>query len=113
MATTPKKLIPGSLLTTSAVAYYTAGASTKAIIQDATVSNTSGGAVTVTVYLVPSAGSASAANTIIPSITLAANEVQKLWQLVPHVVEAGGTIQALSNTGAAVSFQASGVEVTG
>src|SRR5688572_161067 len=95
MTTTAKRLVSGSQLTGSAATYYTAPSLTKARIQAAALTNTTGGAVACTVYLVPSGGSAGATNTFISARSIAAGETYPCPELINQVIEAGGTIQAL------------------
>lgn len=112
MATTNKRIIAGSQLTVSAATYYTAPDSTKCVIKRLTLVNTTAGAVTATVYLVVSGGTASDANTITKTRTLAANETWDCASAEGHVIEAGGTIQALASAGTSITIIGSGVEVT-
>lgn len=108
MKTTAKRLVPGSQLTGAAATYYTAPALTRAIVKSAQLTNTTGGAVACTVYIVPSGGAAGASNTAISARTIAAGETYNCPELVNAVIEAGGTIQAL---GLSVTLTASGVEI--
>ncbi len=111
MATTPKRLVSGSQLTTSVATYYTAPAATKARIAAFTATNTSAGAVTITVHLVASAGSASDANVVADAIPLAAGETKAITGAIGHVMEAGGTIQALASAATSISIVVSGYEI--
>lgn len=106
--TTARSLVPGSLLTGSAAVYYTAGTGVRAIIKSASVINTTGGTVAVTVYKVPNAGSPGASNTIISARNVAAGETYNCPELVNHVVDSGGTLQAF---GSGLTFAVSGAEV--
>jgi hypothetical protein len=112
MAITGKRMVAGSQLTTSAATYYTAGASIRAQIQAMTLTNTTGGAVTATVHLVPSGGSATAANMILSAKSIAAGESYKAIEAIGQWLEAGGTIQALASAGTSISMVESGIEVT-
>lgn len=112
MARTAKRLVAGSQLTTSAATYYTAPALTQTIIRKLTFCNTTGGAVTVTAYLVTSAGSASASNTITSAKSLAAGETWSSPDAEGQVLEAAGFIQALASAGTSITIIASGIEIT-
>jgi hypothetical protein len=112
MATTVKRLVNGSQLTASAATYYTAGANTKAVIKAASLVNTTAGAVTATVYLISSGGTAGATNTLISAKSIAAGETYNCPELVNHVLEAAGFIQALAGSATAITLVVSGVEVT-
>lgn len=108
MTVTARRLVPGSQLTAAALPYYTAPAGTRAVLKSVDLCNTTAGAVAVTVHLVPSGGAASAANTLINALSLAANATYTCPELVNQVIEAGGSLQAL---GLNVTLVASGVEI--
>lgn len=111
MATTPKRLVSGSQLTNSVATYYTAPAATKARISAFTATNTTAGAVTITVYLVPSAGSATDSNIVADVIPLAAYESKAITGAIGHVIEAGGSIQALASANTSINIVVSGYEI--
>jgi hypothetical protein len=106
----PKRLVDGSQLTTSAATYYTTPANTLTTISACTLTNTSAGAVTATVYLVPSGGSATTSNVILSARTLAAGESFNVGSAIGQTLAAGGTLQALAGTATAVALVASGYE---
>lgn len=112
MAVTPKRLVSGSQLTTSAATYYTASG-VKTRIDSCTITNTSGGAVTATIHLVPSGGSASDSNKVLSAYSLAAGQTYVPPGIIGHWLEAGGTLQALASAGTSITLVASGVEFTG
>lgn len=112
MATTPKRLVDGSQLTTSAATYYTCPTLTRARIATFAATNTSGGAVTISVHLVPSAGSATDSNIVADEISLAAKETKSISGAIGQVLEAGGTIQALASANTAINIVVSGYEIT-
>jgi hypothetical protein len=60
-------------ITASVVSVYTTPASTRATIQDIMIANTTAGALTYNVFLVPATGTAGTANAIFYGVTLAAN----------------------------------------
>ena len=111
MAINLKRLVAGSQLTAVAATYYTA-TNVRTQIQAMTLTNTTAGAVTATVYLVPSGGSATASNTILSAKSLAAGESYKVIEAIGQTLEAGGTIQALASAATSISMVASGVEIT-
>lgn len=110
MAVTPKQLIPGSVLTAGSAAYYTAPASTKAIIQKAVFTNLTSGALTMTAWVVPS-GAAPGSNYQI-NISLTANQTLVDDKLPRKVVPAGGAIYFSPSAGGAIAAMVDGVEVT-
>lgn len=111
MATTPKRLVSGSQLTTSAATYYTTPTATRTRIAAFTATNTTGGAVTCTVHLVPSGGSADNTNKVADVVSLAANETKSITGAVGHVLEAAGTIQALASANTSINIVVSGYEI--
>jgi hypothetical protein len=112
MGTKNVRIIAGSQLTGSAATYYTAPANTKCVVRRLTLCNTSAGAVTATVHLVASGGSASDSNMIVKAHSLAASETYDCVSAEGHVIEAGGTIQALAGSAASITIVGSGVEIT-
>ena len=111
MAYKAKVLVAGSQLTASVATYYTCGTNTTAVIQSASVVNTSANARTVTVYRVPSGGTAAASNMLISAFSLGPGEAYTCPELLGKVLGAGDTIQALADSTTAVSIQVSGVEI--
>lgn len=110
MQRTPKRLIDGSQLTTGAVTYYTTPINTTTTISAMSVTNTTGTARTVTVHLVPSAGSAGASNAVCSARTVAPGETFNVFGAIGQTVPAGGTIQALADAATALTLVASGYE---
>lgn len=104
MPISQKNIVPGVALTAAAAPYYTAPALTRARICNATLTNTTGAPVAVTVHIVPSAGVPNAANQKISARPLGALETYPCPELIGRVLEPGDSIQAL---GLAVSFDAS------
>jgi len=107
MAQTAKRLIDGAQMTGAPTTYFTATATT--VVKRLLLCNTTIGAVACTVYLVPSADVAGAANTIISSRQVTAGETLICPEAENMVLEIGGTIQA---KGSNVSILASGIEIT-
>lgn len=112
MTTRAKQLIGGTFLTTVQSSYYTAPASTTAVLQRATLSNISGNTVTATVWLVPAGGTVGNQNQLINARSLIAGETYVSPELGNKVLQAGGQIQALASQGSAINIDVSGVEIT-
>lgn len=108
----PKRLVDGSLLTAAAANYYTAGANTFATIAACTLTNTTAGALTATMYLVPSGGTPLPANCILSARTLAAGESFNVGAAIGQTLPAGGSLQALASAAGGVALVASGYETT-
>jgi hypothetical protein len=111
MATTNTSLVEGSQLTTSAASYYTSPANTTTIVKKCTVTNTSAGALTVTIYLVPSGGSAGATNTVTSAKSIAAGATYEAYECENHVLLAGDTLQALASAASSLTLKASGIQI--
>lgn len=108
----PKRLVDGSQLTTSAATYYTTPANTLTTISACSATNTTATARTVTVYLVPNGGSATAANTVCSARVVAPGETFNVVGAIGQTMVAGGTLQALAEANTAISLVASGYETT-
>lgn len=106
----PKQLVSGSQLTTSAATYYTAPTNTLTTISAMTLCNTTAGAVTATVYLVPNAGAAGVANTVLSARSLSAGESYNVSAAIGQTIPAGATIQALAGSATSITLVASGYE---
>lgn len=109
MAITPKRLVSGSQVAATATTYYTA-TNVKARIDAMTITNTTAGAITVTLHLVPSGGTADATNKILDVKSIAGNASYRVIEAIGHWIEASGTIQALASSATSVTLVASGVE---
>ncbi len=111
MATTNRSLCEGSQLTTAAVPYYTAPANTATLIKKLTITNTSASAAQATVYLVPSGGTAGAANTVTSARSIAPGVTYEAYEAENHVLASGDSLQALASATGALTIKASGIEI--
>lgn len=111
-AYTEKRLVAGSLLTSSAATYYTATAPVaKTIIKEMTFCNTDlTTAYAFTLHIVPLGGSAAPANMEFNAVTLQPGETKVFGR--SDVMEVGSFIQAFAGTNAKIAFSCSGVERT-
>lgn len=96
MATPWKQLVKGTALTGTSALMYTAPALTSATIQAAAVNNSTAGAVTVNIFLVPAGQSVGPAYRI-ASKNVAAASVGNLSEIVNHKLEPGAAIYADGN----------------
>lgn len=99
----PGQLQPGIQLTTAAVAIVTCGVNAQNIVKRAVFTNLTGGAVTITVYVVPSGGSPGSTNTILGAYSIAANLSYVANELSNAVLNAGDTIQALASANTSIN----------
>lgn len=100
-----------SQLGTGASTLYTA-TNVKAQIHAFNVLNTSGGAVTVTVHLVPTGESVGDANMILKAKSLNAGESYKVIEAIGQWMSSGDAIHALASSATAVSVMMGGAEYT-
>jgi len=103
--------ITAALLTGAAAAYYTSPTNLKrAIIKAVSFTNIDTVPQTVTVHLVPAAGSATDTNKLISARSLNASETWQCTELENKILLAGGMLQALASTAAKVNIQGSILE---
>lgn len=105
---TPAKLGQAAI-TGATTTLYTVPASTRTMVKELDICNTTGGALTVNVHLVPSAGSAGTANALLYGTSISANTTLQ-WSGV-QVLNAGDTIQ-IQASGVGLTISASGGEAT-
>lgn len=111
MAVLQRALVLPQQLTASTATYYTS-TSLKTRIDKLTITNPTGTARTVTIYLVPSGGTAGDSNTLTSAKTVAAGETWNCPDVVGHVLEDGGTLQAGASAATALTIAASGVTIS-
>ena len=105
-----KKFCPVTTLSGSNTTLYTASSPvTNSVIKQLLVANYSASSATVSVYLVPSGGSASNSNVILPSVAIAANSTITLD--ITQVMNQGDFIVASASAGTAINITISGYEV--
>lgn len=109
MANTPKRLYTGQPATTIQT-LYTVPASTKTIVKNIVLANTTVTDATVDIHLVPNGGTAGATNKIVPTYLVPANNTVVI-DFSAALDTAGDTIQALQGTSGAITVYISGVEV--
>lgn len=110
MAITPKSLTDGTQLPAVNGTLYTTPALTTAVIWACTLANTTGGAITVTLYRVPSGGTAGAPTMVLGAYSVAANTSYVVKELVNQILEPGDTIEGFASSATSVSIHISGVE---
>lgn len=83
----------------------------KTIIDKFTATNTTGGALTLSINLVPSGGSVGATNLIVDAVSIATNATYVSTEVVGHTLDSGDVISTnASATG--ITIRASGRIVT-
>lgn len=111
MAVTPKRLASAEL-TASTATYYTAGTGVKTRIDALTLTNNDVASRTVSIWLVPSGGTADDTNLVIKDKAINTGNSYRVVEAIGHWLEAGGTIQSSASAATAVTIVASGVEYT-
>ena len=109
---TPSVLCPETEITNTAAIYITGPANAQVIIKRGVFTNVTGGAVTITVHRVVSAGSVAAANMLISARSVAAGETDLAPELANMVLDAGDTIRAFASANTSINFTASGFVAT-
>ena len=81
----------------------------QAIIRKVSLTNTSSAVALVDIYLVPSGASATDTYRVIKSLAIAPNQTIEPTAC-NQVLDAGGSIQAVSSVASAITIMASGIE---
>lgn len=112
MSVTAKTLIAAKFAEAAQTKQYTAEG-VRTIIDKFTATNTSATAnATLSVFLVPLAGTAGDANVTVKTKSLQPLEAYTFPEIVGHVLEAGTFISTLAGTATTISIRASGREVS-
>lgn len=110
MTVTTKTLVPSKQAENAQTTQYTA-VNCKAVIDKATISNTTAGNVTFAANLVTAAGAAGLANRVV-NRQIAAGETYALPELVGQVLEAGDFLSTLAGAATSLTLRVSGREIT-
>jgi hypothetical protein len=108
MATNLKSLYTGQPATTLGTLVSAIATGVQVKVQNVILCNTTGAAATITLYKVPSAGTAGVTNAILSSFSVAASDTVVI-DLDMNLVE-GHTIQGLQGTAGAITVDINGVE---
>lgn len=111
MTVRAKVLVQSKQLENAQTTQYTASNCT-AIIDKFTVTNTTASAVTVSIHIVPSGGSASDSNKIVVSRAIASAEPYTFPELIGHILGPGDFISTLAGAASSLTMRISGREVT-
>ena len=111
MTTTAKPLLSAKYAENTTTTQYTAPTGTRTIVDKFTGTNSSGSPATLSVYFVPSGGSAGVSNAVTVTKTLAASEVYTFPELVGQILGPGEFIATLAGTASAIVIRISGREI--
>lgn len=111
MTITPVQLIAPQQLTNAAAIYYTS-TNIKTRVDKMSLTNVDTNPHTVTMYLVPNAGSPGVTNTITKTRSIAAGTTWNSPDFVGQILNAGDTIQALADANTSVVISSAGVQIS-
>jgi hypothetical protein len=111
MTVTVNTIIPAKQAENSQTTQYTA-TNARTIIDKFTATNTTGGAVTLSVNLVASGDTASASNLIVDAKSIASGETYTFPELTGHVLLPSGFISTIASAATSLTIRASGREIT-
>jgi len=114
--TTPRRVAVIKAVTTvtnSNVTLWTVTANKFLKLNDFSVCNISGVNITITVYVVPSGGSAAAGNKVYDAYVVGANDSGTLGAILGKTFLPGDFIVAVTNHATGANFWLDGVEFTG
>lgn len=112
MAVSVKPLVPSKFAENAQTTQYVAPTGTRAVIDKATVTNTTATTATFSANLVGNGGSAADSNLVIDTRAIAAGECYTCPELVGHILAPGDFISTLAGTATALMLRISGREVT-
>jgi len=108
-ANTPKQFSSSQLAAASGL-LYTVPAATTSLVKEIILVNTTAGALTATIRVIPSGGADTVVNDILTAVALAANETM-IFEL-STVMETGATLRGLASAATSINCKVSGYEVT-
>lgn len=100
-------------VTNSNVTLWTVTADNFLFIEDFGVCNIDGGAITITVYIVPDGGAAANGNKVYDAYAVAANDSGTLTALIGTMVAPLSLIVAVTSSATGANFWLSGFETVG
>lgn len=111
MAAIRKVLIQSQAAPTAQTTLYQPAPGVSAVIDKMTVTNTTVGAQTVSINLVPAAGSVGSGNLITANVSIAANATYECPEIVGHDLATGDRISVVASA-TGLNIRASGREFT-
>lgn len=110
MSVTTKVLIDTKQAENSQTSQYTA-TNVKAIIDKFTAINTTAGAVTLSVNIIPSGGSAGDSNLVVKTKSIGAGQTYTFPELVGQYLESGMFISTIASAASSIAIRCSGREI--
>jgi len=112
MTVTVTTLIPSKIAVASNTVQYTAGTATRTVISGFTATNYDTVARSISVNLIPAAGTVGDSNLIVKTKTLQPGTTYAFPELVGQTLNAGEAISTLSSNATGITIRASGYEYT-
>ena len=106
------RLIAAKQASDSAQSEYVCPPNTRTIIDKFTITNTTGGSVNISVWLVPQGESAADSNLIVKAHAVSAGTTFDSEELKNHVLQENEEIHVLASAATSLTVRASGREVT-
>jgi len=105
----PIVMVAGTDAPSSEASQYDCPANSRAVVRHAVFTNHTAGAVTLTVYIVPSGGSAAAANKVLDAYSIAAHTAYVSPEVAGVVLNQGDGIHTLASAGTSIGQSISGI----
>ena len=109
MSFTAIQLVTGTDAPSSEASQYACPANSAVIVRHAVFTNHTAGAVTLTVHVVPSGGSAAAANKVLDAYSISAHTAYTSPELSGCVLTAGDSIHTLASAATSIGQNISGI----
>ncbi len=112
MASTLKRLATGQLPNASAALYTSSTSNVRAQIVAFTLTNPTAGALTFSVWIVPSGSTAVDATVVYDGASIAAGEALILDKMIGHALNSGDAIHGVASSATSLTYHISGTEFT-
>ena len=110
--TTPSQIIAPVQIAASTTTYYTVPTKNTALISRLTFTNTDTSARTITVYFVPSAGTAGNDNMLVDAQSIPVDTTWICQEAEGHILPAGATIQMIASSASKITAIGSAILVS-
>jgi hypothetical protein len=112
MTVTPATLIAAKIAVASNTVQYTAGTATRTVISSITATNYDTVARSISVNIIPAAGTVGDSNLITKTKTLQPGATYAFPELVGQILQPGEAISTLASNATGITIRASGYEYT-
>ena len=108
MTVVAKNLLQAKAAEAAQTTQFTSASVGYTILDKMTATNTTAGAVTLSVNLVPSGGAAAAGNLIAPVVSIAAGTSYLCPEISGHILNAGDFVSTIAGAAASITIRISG-----